>query len=80
MSNLPIHYVSKLDIFHYVGFSGRVASDRSVFESTCHRVENNGGPRKFFKNQSGNSILLGTGASPLVSGNSILHTNTVIVI
>ena len=30
--------------------------------------------RKIFKHKSGNSILLGTGASPHVSGNSILDT------
>ena len=56
---------------------GWVASDRSVFGSTCHRVKNNGGPRKILKHESGNSILLGTGASPHVSGNSILDNNAV---
>ena len=32
---------------------------------------------KIFKHESGNSILLGTGASPHVSGNSILDNNAV---
>ena len=44
---------------------------------TCHRIENGGGPRNISNPESGNSILLGTGASPPVSGNSILDTNTI---
>ena len=39
---------------------------------TCHRIENGGGPRNISNPESGNSILLGTGASPPESGNSIL--------
>ena len=41
-------------------------------QNSCNWVENNGGPRKIFKHESGNSILLGTGAFPHVSGKSIL--------
>ena len=43
---------------------------------TCHRIENGGGLHNNSNPGSGNSILLGTGASPPVSGNSILNTNT----
>ena len=44
---------------------------------TCHRIKNGGGPRNISNPESGNSILLGMGASPPVSGNSILDTNTI---
>ena len=75
---LEIHATSiKLATGVMIHILGWVASNRIVFESTCHRVENIGGPRKIFKHESGNSILLGTGASPHVSGNSILDTNAV---
>ena len=43
----------------------------------CHRIENGGGPRNISNPESGNSILLGTGASPPVSGYSILDTNII---
>ena len=60
-----------------IGIHRASISKMYEIQNSCNWVENNGGPRKIFKHESGNSILLGTGASPHVSGNSILDTNVV---
>ena len=59
-----------------VCFLGWITTDLFLIGHTCHRIENGGGLHNNSNPGSGNSILLGTGASPPVSGNSILNTNT----
>ena len=56
---------------------GWIPTGLFVIGYTCHRIENGGRLRNISNPESGNSILLGTGASPPVSGNSILDTNTI---
>ena len=69
--------LKKLRCIPNIGIHRTSISKMYEIQNSCHWVKNNGGPRKIFKHESGNSILLGTGASPHVSGNSILDTNVV---
>ena len=64
-------------VFSCLTKKGWIPTGLFLIGHTCHRIENGGGLRNISNPESGNSILLGTGTSPPVSGNSILDTNTI---